>query len=40
MKKLIIAFAAAILLVTAMTGCNTVRGAGEDIESVVDEFEN
>ena len=32
-KALLIIFSAAILLVT-MTACNTVHGAGEDIESV------
>lgn len=37
---MIIAFAATILVATALTGCNTVRGAGEDIESVVEEIED
>lgn len=33
-KRLLIVIFSAALLVTAITGCNTVRGAGEDIESV------
>jgi len=28
-----IAFFAATLLIGALTGCNTMRGAGEDVES-------
>lgn len=40
MKRMIIVFVATILVATAVTGCNTVRGAGEDIESVVEEFED
>jgi predicted small secreted protein len=32
--RLLIAIFTAALLVVAATGCNTVRGAGEDIESV------
>jgi predicted small secreted protein len=32
-KKLVIALFAAALLVAGMTACNTVEGAGEDIES-------
>ena len=31
-KRLILALFAAVALVTAVTGCNTVRGAGEDVE--------
>lgn len=31
-KRLIIALFAAVTLVTAVTGCHTVRGAGEDVE--------
>ncbi len=33
-KRLLIGLFFAVLLVTAVTGCNTFRGAGEDIESV------
>jgi predicted small secreted protein len=33
-KRLIISLASAVLLIAAVTGCNTVRGAGDDIESV------
>jgi predicted small secreted protein len=32
-KKFVIALFAAVLLVTGMTACHTVKGAGEDIES-------
>lgn len=32
MKKVIITFCAAVLLAVSVTGCNTVRGAGEDVE--------
>jgi predicted small secreted protein len=32
-KRAIIVFFAATLLVVAATGCNTVRGAGEDVEN-------
>jgi predicted small secreted protein len=32
-KKILLAFFAAVALFTAMTGCHTVKGAGEDIES-------
>ena len=32
-KRLIIMVFSAALLLAAITGCNTVRGAGEDIES-------
>jgi predicted small secreted protein len=34
MKRIIIALFAASLLVAAATGCHTVKGAGEDVESV------
>lgn len=34
MKNLLIAALTLLLLAFATTGCNTVRGAGEDIESV------
>lgn len=33
MKRLLIGFCAAILLVAGVTGCNTMRGAGADIEN-------
>lgn len=33
-KRLLIAFASTVLLVIAVSGCNTVRGAGEDVQSV------
>jgi len=33
-KRLLIAVFSAALLTIAVTGCNTVRGAGEDIQSV------
>ena len=33
-KRIVIVVFSAALLTLAMTGCNTVRGAGEDIESV------
>lgn len=33
-KRLLIGICSAVLLVVAVSGCNTVRGAGEDIESV------
>ncbi len=33
-KQVLLGLFAAILLMFAVTGCNTVRGAGEDIESV------
>ena len=38
-KKLIIAITASVFALTA-TACNTVRGAGEDLESVADESED
>lgn len=34
-RKLIIVFSASILALTS-TACNTVRGAGQDLESVAD----
>jgi predicted small secreted protein len=40
MKKLLIVLAAAMLLVLGVTGCNTVKGAGEDIESVGDAMQD
>jgi predicted small secreted protein len=33
MKRILIAFCAAIMLTVTVTGCNTMRGAGSDIES-------
>jgi predicted small secreted protein len=33
MKRILFAFFAAALLATAVTGCNTMRGAGEDVEN-------
>jgi predicted small secreted protein len=32
MKRLLFGVFAAMLLVVGVTGCNTVRGAGQDIE--------
>ncbi len=32
LKSLIIALFAGVLLSMAVTGCNTVRGAGQDVE--------
>jgi len=34
MKRLLIGIFCATALIIAFTGCNTVHGAGEDIESV------
>jgi predicted small secreted protein len=36
MKRYIFAALAALLVAFATTGCNTVRGAGEDVKSVGD----
>jgi len=33
-KRLFIGIVSATLLVIAASGCNTVRGAGEDVENV------
>ena len=33
-KRLLIAFISTMLLVIAVSGCNTVRGAGQDVQSV------
>jgi len=33
LKRIILGLFAAAALVTAVTGCNTVRGAGEDVEN-------
>ncbi len=32
-KRIVLMIFAAVALVTAVTGCNTVRGAGEDVEN-------
>lgn len=37
-KKIVIAFTASLLALTA-TACNTVRGAGEDLQSVANDTE-
>lgn len=37
-KKIVIAITASLFALTA-TACNTVRGAGEDLESVANEGE-
>ena len=37
-RKLVIALAAGLFALTA-TACNTVRGAGEDLESAADEVD-
>jgi predicted small secreted protein len=39
-KRLTLAFFAAILLTTAVTGCHTVRGAGEDVEKTGEAIQN
>jgi predicted small secreted protein len=33
MKKVILAFFAAVFLALGLSACNTVRGAGEDVEN-------
>jgi len=38
-KRLVIAIFATGLLVIASTGCNTVHGAGEDIEHAGDKIQ-
>jgi predicted small secreted protein len=38
-KRLVIAFFATGLLMIASTGCNTVHGAGEDIEHAGDKIQ-
>lgn len=38
-KRLVIALFATGLLVIASTGCNTMRGAGEDIEHAGDKIQ-
>lgn len=37
-KKILLAFGITTMALTA-TACNTVRGAGDDIESVADEVD-
>ena len=39
-KRLRFALFAAVALVTAFTGCNTVRGAGEDVENAGESIRN
>lgn len=39
MKKIVIMMFAAVLLAVSVTGCNTVRGAGEDIEHTGDAIQ-
>ena len=39
-KRLILALFATVALVTALTGCHTVRGAGEDIENAGESIQN
>jgi predicted small secreted protein len=38
-KREIIALVAAIAATLAVSGCNTVEGAGEDVESVGEEID-
>ncbi len=40
MKKLVFAIFAAVFLCSAVTGCHTVRGAGEDVEDVGHAVQN
>ena len=40
MKKVLMLFAAVVLSVTAFTGCNTTRGAGEDIERAGEKIQD
>lgn len=39
LKRFIYAIIAAAIVTMATTGCNTVRGAGEDVESVGDAMQ-
>jgi predicted small secreted protein len=39
LRKLVLAFAVASLSAAALTACNTVEGAGEDIESTGDAIQ-
>lgn len=40
MRRLFLALAVAGISVAALTGCNTVEGAGEDIESAGDAIQD
>lgn len=40
MKRILIAFCAAIMLVGTVTGCNTMRGAGDDIENAGESIQD
>lgn len=40
MKRLLFGFCAAIMLALGVTGCNTMQGAGEDIESAGEEIQD
>lgn len=40
MKRIAFAFFAAILLALSTTACNTVRGAGEDVQSAGKAIQN
>ncbi len=40
MKRILFTFFAATFLALAVTGCNTVRGAGEDVESAGETIRN
>lgn len=39
MKKLLIALFGAAVLTAAVTGCNTTRGAGEDLEDAGEQIQ-
>lgn len=39
MKKLLLMLCALVALAASVTGCNTVRGAGEDIENTGDSIQ-
>jgi len=39
-KKLLLAFFAAVSLMVGVTGCHTVHGAGEDISTAGDQIQN
>lgn len=39
MRKVLTAVTAAVFVLSATTACNTVRGAGEDLESAADEVD-
>jgi predicted small secreted protein len=38
-KRLLFVFFASMALLTGFTGCHTVHGAGEDVESVGDKIQ-